>query len=59
MTRKGRDEDFGRGDSAYDRFLGDSRCPPNPNLESLEKVSFYAMKVYPGDIGTKGGLFDR
>jgi 3-oxosteroid 1-dehydrogenase len=51
----GRDEDFGRGDSAYDRYYGDPRLP-NPNLAALDRGPFYAVKVVPGDLGTKGGL---
>jgi 3-oxosteroid 1-dehydrogenase len=56
FARGGRDEDFHRGDSAYDRYYGDPRCRPNPNLAPLEKAPFYAVKIVPGDIGTKGGL---
>jgi 3-oxosteroid 1-dehydrogenase len=52
----GRDEDFGRGDSAYDRYYGDPRRRPNPNLASLAAPPFYAAKIVPGDLGTKGGL---
>jgi 3-oxosteroid 1-dehydrogenase len=52
----GRDEEFGRGDSAYDRYYGDPRCRPNPNLAPLAKPPFYAVKLVPGDLGTKGGL---
>ena len=52
----GRDEDFGRGDSAYDRYYGDPRCRPNPNLAPLARPPFYAVKIVPGDLGTKGGL---
>jgi 3-oxosteroid 1-dehydrogenase len=52
----GRDEDFGRGDSAYDRYYGDPRCRPNPNLAPLAQAPFYAIKIVPGDLGTKGGL---
>ncbi|CAM5654346.1 3-oxosteroid 1-dehydrogenase [Streptomyces spiroverticillatus] len=51
----GKDEDFGRGDSVYDRYYGDPTLP-NPNLAPLEKGPFYAIPVHPGDIGTKGGL---
>jgi 3-oxosteroid 1-dehydrogenase len=50
-----RDEDFGRGDSAYDRYYGDPRLP-NPNLAPLARPPFYAVKIVPGDLGTKGGL---
>ena len=52
----GRDEDFGRGDSAYDRYYGDPRRRPNPNLAPLTRPPFYAVKIVPGDLGTKGGL---
>jgi 3-oxosteroid 1-dehydrogenase len=52
----GRDEDFGRGDSAYDRYYGDPRQRPNPCLAPLRQAPFYAVKIVPGDLGTKGGL---
>jgi 3-oxosteroid 1-dehydrogenase len=52
----GRDEEFGRGASAYDRYYGDPRCRPNPNLAPLTRPPFYAVKIVPGDLGTKGGL---
>src|SRR6516162_4917553 len=56
FARKGRDEEFRRGDSAYDRYYGDPRCRPNPNLAPLAQAPFYAVKIVPGDLGTKGGL---
>ncbi len=56
FARSGKDEDFGRGDSAYDRYYGDPRCRPNPNLAPLDVPPFYAIKIVPGDLGTKGGL---
>jgi 3-oxosteroid 1-dehydrogenase len=52
----GRDEEFGRGESAYDRYYGDPRCRPNPNLAPLTRPPFHAVKIVPGDLGTKGGL---
>jgi 3-oxosteroid 1-dehydrogenase len=52
----GRDEDFHRGDSVYDRYYGDPRNRPNPNLGPLMKPPFYAVRIVPGDLGTKGGL---
>jgi 3-oxosteroid 1-dehydrogenase len=52
----GRDEEFGRGESAYDRYYGDPRVRPNPNLAPLARPPFYAVKIVPGDLGTKGGL---
>jgi 3-oxosteroid 1-dehydrogenase len=52
----GRDADFARGDSAYDRYYGDPRRRPNPCLAPLRQAPFYAVKIVPGDLGTKGGL---
>lgn len=59
MTRfaqTGTDEDFGRGGNVFDRYYGDVNVKPNPNLAPIAKGPFYAMKIWPGDIGTKGGL---
>ncbi|HEY3545670.1 MAG TPA: FAD-binding protein [Propionicimonas sp.] len=56
FARTGKDLDFHRGDSAYDRFYSDPRVRPNPNLGAVARPPFYATKVYPGDLGTKGGL---
>ena len=56
MALVGRDEDFHRGESAYDWFYGDPRVRPNPNLGPLDKPPFSATAIYPGDLGTKGGL---
>ncbi len=56
FARSGKDLDFGRGDSAYDNYYGDSTVKPNPNLAPLEKPPFYGVKVVAGDLGTKGGL---
>ena len=53
---KGEDPDFHRGDAAYDKMYGDPRVSPNPCLRPLNKGPFYAMPIYPGDIGTNGGL---
>lgn len=55
-ARKGCDPQFGRGDAAYDRFYGDPRAQPNPNLAPLDCAPYYAMPIYGGDIGTSGGL---
>ncbi|MFE3194034.1 3-oxosteroid 1-dehydrogenase [Nocardia sp. NPDC059240] len=56
FAHDGKDPDFGRGDSAYDNYYGDPRNHPNPNLGALEAGPFYAAKLVPGDLGTKGGL---
>lgn len=52
----GKDEDFHRGENAYDLLYGDVRIEPNPCLAPVVEPPFYAMEVFPGDIGTKGGL---
>jgi 3-oxosteroid 1-dehydrogenase len=53
---KGEDPEFHRGVAAYDKMYGDYRHAPNPTLRPLNKGPFYAMPIYPGDIGTNGGL---
>jgi len=52
----GVDLDFRKGDSPYDRYLGDSENFPNPCLGKISEPPFYAVTVYPGDIGTAYGL---
>jgi 3-oxosteroid 1-dehydrogenase len=56
FAHRGEDEGFGRGASAYDRYYGDPRQRPNPCLASLEVAPFHAVRIVPGDLGTKGGL---
>ena len=56
FARTGIDEDFHRGENEHDRFYGDRYHEPNPSLGTVEKGPFYATQVYPGDIGTSGGL---
>jgi 3-oxosteroid 1-dehydrogenase len=52
----GVDRDFGRGSRAFDRAHGDPSVKPNPNLGAIDKPPFYAVRMYPGDVGTAGGL---
>lgn len=52
----GKDLEFDRGGNVFDRYYGDVNVSPNPNLAPINKGPFYAMKLLPGDIGTKGGL---
>ena len=56
FARAGVDGDFGRGNSAYDRYYGDPLVRPNPNLGPIEKGPFHAYKMVLGDLGTKGGI---
>jgi 3-oxosteroid 1-dehydrogenase len=55
-AESGVDDDFGRGRSRYDHYYGDPRLRGNPNLAPLAKAPFYAVRIVPGDLGTKGGL---
>ncbi|KAF0963594.1 FAD-binding protein [Rhodococcus sp. T7] len=55
FARTGTDEDFGRGDSAYDRYYGDPTMT-NPCLDEITQGPFYAIRCEAGDLGTKGGL---
>lgn len=52
----GVDEDFKRGESGYDKYYSDPRVTPNPSLAAIDQAPFYAVKIIPGDLGTKGGL---
>jgi 3-oxosteroid 1-dehydrogenase len=52
----GRDDDFHRGQVPYDRHNGDSTNKPNPCLAPIVRAPFYAVAIYPGDVGTCGGL---
>lgn len=52
----GEDPDFGKGSTAYNRYLGDPAHKPNPCLAPIAQGPFYAIRVFPGDIGTGFGL---
>ena len=51
-----KDPDFGRGESAYDRFYGDrSRPGAAATLGPVEVGPFYAVEINMGALGTNGG----
>ncbi|MGA8845382.1 MAG: 3-oxosteroid 1-dehydrogenase, partial [Nocardioides sp.] len=56
FAESGVDEDFHRGESGYDRYYADPKVKPNPSLHRIDQGPFYAVKIVPGDLGTKGGL---
>ena len=56
FAHHGKDEDFGRGQDIYDRYYADPRVTPNNNLAPLTAAPYFATRIYPGDLGTKGGL---
>ncbi|MWA04858.1 FAD-binding protein [Actinomadura sp. LD22] len=53
---RGEDPEFHKGERAYDRYYGDPTVRPNPCVGPVEKPPFYAVALYPGDVGTSGGL---
>ena len=55
-ARNGVDPDFGRGESAYNRSLGDPNRKVHPCLGPIDEAPYYACEVLPGDLGTCGGL---
>lgn len=56
-AKAGKDPEFGKGDTSIDRYYSDPTVTPNPCLGPVEKGPFYAIALYPGEIGTKGGLW--
>jgi succinate dehydrogenase/fumarate reductase flavoprotein subunit len=56
MAKRGLDEDFQRGGSAFDRAAGDPEQQPNPNMAPLVKAPFYAIRIVPGNLSTFLGL---
>lgn len=56
FAARGVDEDYGRGGREFDRRNGDPTVKPNPALGAIAKPPFYACAIYPGDVGTAGGL---
>ncbi|BFM06878.1 FAD-binding protein [Halioxenophilus aromaticivorans] len=56
FVARGVDEDFHRGESYYDTWLGDPYKDGNPSLGDIAQEPFYAAPVLPGDMGTYGGV---
>jgi len=52
----GVDPEFGRGTTPYHRVNGDAAVGPNPTLGPIATAPFYAVRLYPGDIGAATGL---
>ena len=53
---QGLDPEFGRGSNIYQRHLGDVDHQPNPCVAPIEHAPFYAVAVYPADLGIAGGI---
>jgi 3-oxosteroid 1-dehydrogenase len=51
----GRDDDFARGEGAYDQYFGDHRMPHH-TLGTVREPPFYAYRNSRSSVGTKGGI---
>ena len=56
MCENGVDEDYGRGTNAYHRHFGDPDVKPNPVMGAIAAPPFWAAPIWPGDVGTSGGV---
>ncbi len=54
MAARGRDDDFHRGESPYDRFMGDRFRDGHPNIAPVE-APFQAVRIHAGCLATKMG----
>jgi succinate dehydrogenase/fumarate reductase flavoprotein subunit len=52
----GEDPEFGRGRTAFNRYLADAAVKPNPCVGPIGKGPYYALKVIMGDLGTFDGI---
>lgn len=55
-AREGRDPEYHRGETAYNRIQGDPDHMPNPCVAPIERGPFYAVRIVPGSLGTFAGL---
>ncbi len=55
-AREGRDPAFGRGTTAFNRYLADPAHTPNPCVGPIERGPYYALKLVMGDLGTFDGI---
>lgn len=55
-ARVGEDRQFGRGSTAFNRYLADPDNKPNPAVAPVGDGPYYAVKLEMGDLGTFDGL---
>jgi FAD binding domain len=55
-AKDGRDPEFGRGSTISQRHLGDISHKPNPCVAPILYAPFFAMRIYPADLGTAIGM---
>jgi succinate dehydrogenase/fumarate reductase flavoprotein subunit len=61
LAQDGKDRDFGKGETPYNRIQGDAinanrRGLRNPCMGPIERGPFYAVQVVMGSLGTFAGL---
>ena len=61
LCESGKDLDFGKGETPYNRIQGDAinaaaRGLPNPCMGPIGRGPFYAVKIVMGSLGTFAGL---
>jgi succinate dehydrogenase/fumarate reductase flavoprotein subunit len=52
---RGVDEEFGKGDNAYDRYYADPGQVGNASIGPLDEPPYYGLRMLSGTIGSKGG----
>ena len=55
-AQRGEDPAFGRGRTAFNRYLADPQVTPNPCVAPIQRGPFFAVKLIMGDLGTFDGL---
>lgn len=53
---RGEDPEFRRGSDIYQRHLGDADNQPNPCVAPIEHPPYYAVAVWPADLGIAAGV---
>jgi 3-oxosteroid 1-dehydrogenase len=56
FAKTGVDQDFHRGENAYNLMFGDPSAGLNPNLRPIQKPPFYALRIRQATMGTTIGL---
>jgi len=55
-ARDGIDPEFHRGEGAHEQYQGDPTHTPNASVGPLDQPPYFAVAIYPGDVGTSGGM---
>ncbi|AOR81205.1 FAD-binding dehydrogenase (plasmid) [Novosphingobium resinovorum] len=55
-AENGTDPEFGRGETPFNRGVGDPAVKPNPCVAPIRKGPFYAVEIRTGSLGTFMGL---